>query len=110
MVRWRLTQPGEEVEPARTAAKREIDALNAKRHELIEAIDAAIAAGIEQTPEAPPPTESPARVLDRLSELGVICDWREPDVIRIAPIPLYNRFAEVFTFSERLAQVLQEIT
>jgi kynureninase len=49
------------------------------------------------------------RVLDRLTGLGVICDWREPDVIRVAPIPLYNRFAEVFSFSERLAQVLREI-
>ena len=49
------------------------------------------------------------RVLDRLGELGVLCDWREPDVIRVAPVPLYNRFAEVFTFSERLAQVLREI-
>jgi kynureninase len=49
-------------------------------------------------------------VLDRLTELGIICDWREPDVIRVAPIPLYNRFEEVFTFSERLAQVLREIS
>jgi kynureninase len=50
------------------------------------------------------------RVLDRLTELGVICDWREPDVIRVAPIPLYNRFQEVFIFSERLAQALREIS
>jgi len=49
------------------------------------------------------------RVLDRLSELGVICDWREPDVIRVAPVPLYNRFEDVFNFGERLAQVLREI-
>jgi kynureninase len=48
------------------------------------------------------------KVLDRLTELGVICDWREPDIIRVAPIPLYNRFAEVFEFSEHLAQVLRE--
>jgi kynureninase len=48
------------------------------------------------------------RVLDRLSELGVICDWREPDVIRVAPVPLYNRFEDVFTFGERLARVLRE--
>ena len=47
------------------------------------------------------------RVLDRLTELGVICDWREPDVIRVAPIPLYNRFEDVFTFSERLAEILR---
>jgi kynureninase len=50
------------------------------------------------------------RVLDRLSELGVVCDWREPDIIRVAPVPLYNRFEDVLTFGERLAQVLQEIT
>jgi kynureninase len=48
------------------------------------------------------------RVLDRLAELGVICDWREPDVIRVAPVPLYNTFEEVFAFGERLARVLQE--
>ncbi len=50
------------------------------------------------------------RVLDRLTELDVICDWREPDVIRVAPVPLYNRFEDVFTFSQRLAQALEEIS
>jgi kynureninase len=50
------------------------------------------------------------RVLERLTELGVICDWRDPDVIRVAPVPLYNRFEEVFTFSERLAQVLRDVS
>jgi kynureninase len=48
------------------------------------------------------------RVFDRLTELGAICDWRDPDIIRVAPIPLYNQFEEAFTFSERLAQVLCE--
>jgi kynureninase len=50
------------------------------------------------------------RVLDRLTELGTICDWRDPDVIRVAPIPLYNQFQEVFVFSEQLSQVLREIS
>jgi kynureninase len=50
------------------------------------------------------------RVLDRLTELGVICDWRDPDVIRVAPVPLYNGFEDVFTFSERLARALREIS
>ena len=37
-------------------------------------------------------------VFDYLSDQGVICDWRNPDVIRVAPHPLYNTFTEVFDF------------
>lgn len=37
---------------------------------------------------------------DRICSEGVIADWREPDVIRIAPVPLYNTFEEVFRFVE----------
>lgn len=41
-------------------------------------------------------------LFDRLRENGVIGDWREPDVIRVAPVPLYNTFEEVFRFAEIL--------
>lgn len=37
---------------------------------------------------------------DRITEAGVIADWREPDVIRVAPVPLYNKFEEVWRFAE----------
>ena len=49
------------------------------------------------------------RVFERLGQRGVICDWRDPDVIRVAPVPLYNTFEEVFRFSEQLSEVLREI-
>jgi len=41
-----------------------------------------------------------------LTESGVISDWREPNVIRVAPVPLYNTFEDVFKFIERLKEVL----
>ncbi len=46
--------------------------------------------------------ENGKAIFDRITEAGVICDWREPDVIRIAPVPLYNTFEEVFRFVELL--------
>jgi kynureninase len=45
------------------------------------------------------------RVCGQLREQGVVCDFRAPDVIRAAPVPLYNRFADVL----RLVDALDEI-
>jgi kynureninase len=39
-------------------------------------------------------------LFEYLMEHGVIGDWREPDVIRISPTPLYNRFADCLAFAE----------
>jgi len=41
-------------------------------------------------------------IFDALSRQGVIADWREPNVIRIAPVPLYNSFEDVYRFYEIL--------
>jgi kynureninase len=37
-------------------------------------------------------------VFQKLTRAGIIADWREPGVIRVAPVPLYNRFEDVFEF------------
>jgi len=47
-------------------------------------------------------------VFEKLEASGVTCDWREPDVIRVAPVPLYNRFEEVHRFVEILREALSE--
>lgn len=44
--------------------------------------------------------ETGKATFERLTEAGVIADWREPNVIRVAPVPLYNTFEEVYRFAE----------
>jgi kynureninase len=45
------------------------------------------------------------KIFDHLTKAGVMADWREPDVIRVAPVPLYNSFEGVF----RLADIFKKI-
>ena len=45
-------------------------------------------------------------LFDAITEKGVVADWREPDVIRVAPIPLYNSFQDVFNFYTILKEEL----
>ncbi len=49
--------------------------------------------------------EKGREVFDALSANGVIADWREPNVIRVAPVPLYNTFEDVYM----LYQIMSEI-
>ena len=45
-------------------------------------------------------------VCDRLTAEGVIGDWREPDTFRVAPVPLYNSFSDVYQFVQRFLGVV----
>ena len=46
-------------------------------------------------------------IFDELSRQGVIADWREPNVIRAAPVPLYNSFEDIWTFGDVVASILK---
>ena len=49
---------------------------------------------------------SDKNLFQKLTAQGVISDWREPDVIRVAPVPLYNTFSDVYKFAEVLKNCL----
>ena len=46
--------------------------------------------------------ENGKALFQKLTDNGVIADWREPNVIRVAPVPLYNTFEDVYRFVEIL--------
>jgi kynureninase len=46
-------------------------------------------------------------LFDALSAEGVLADWREPNVIRIAPAPLYNSFEDCYWFGQLLEKAIQ---
>ena len=49
------------------------------------------------------------RLHELLGKAGVISDWREPDVIRVAPAALYTRFEDVYEFVARLKSALNTL-
>jgi kynureninase len=50
--------------------------------------------------------ENGKEIYNSLMEQGVFTDWREPNVIRLAPVPLYNRFEEVWKFADALKKLV----
>ncbi|MCA1589775.1 MAG: kynureninase, partial [Acidobacteria bacterium] len=45
-------------------------------------------------------------LFEAISARGVVADWRDPDVIRVAPVPLYNSFSDVYEFAQILKDCL----
>jgi len=43
-------------------------------------------------------------IIDRLLGKGIFCDWREPNILRAAPVPLYNTYSDVHHFVDRFMQ------
>lgn len=46
-------------------------------------------------------------IFDGLLKAGVIADWREPNVIRVAPVPLYNSFEDIYKFGEIISAMIK---
>ena len=43
--------------------------------------------------------DRPRELVKALEAAGVVCDFREPNVVRVAPVPLYNTYQDVWTFA-----------
>jgi kynureninase len=47
--------------------------------------------------------DRPRELVQALEEAGIVCDFREPNVVRVAPVPLYNSYHDVWTFAAVLS-------
>jgi kynureninase len=53
------------------------------------------------------PAHEARRCHERLAAAGVIGDWREPDILRLAPAPLYNSYSDVFAAADFLSRAIR---
>ncbi|MCB0793218.1 MAG: kynureninase [Flavobacteriales bacterium] len=85
----------------------------------LEAVSASSGVGLEIiTPSAPEERGCQLSVVvegrgkevhERLAAEGVVLDWREPNVLRLAPVPLYNSFEDIWRFGELLNGILAKV-
>jgi kynureninase len=45
------------------------------------------------------------RIHEQLIAAGVVCDWREPNVVRVAPVPLYNTYKEAWMLIDNFREI-----
>jgi kynureninase len=53
-------------------------------------------------------TDVARRIHEQLAAAGIVCDWREPNVLRVALVPLYNTFQQAWTLIDTLRVILRE--
>lgn len=83
-----------------------LDDINASCHEkVIEVITPAHAKGCQVSMLM---LKKGKEIFESLKQNGVLSDWREPNVIRVAPVPLYNTFTDVFTFGSIIKAILNQ--
>ncbi len=80
-----------------------IEGLDDKRLRIITPFDPA-QRGCQLSIMITPPDKN---IFHALVASGVILDWREPGIIRVAPVPMYNTYSDVYYFVERLAAILK---
>jgi kynureninase len=64
--------------------------------------------GCELSMQIRPAPRDPDALLSRLRRARVVADVRAPNVLRLAPVPLYNRFADAYAAVRALAAILRE--
>jgi len=77
--------------------------------ELVEVVTptAADARGCQLSLRIARPAPAAKRCHERLTAAGVIGDWREPDILRVAPTPLYNSYSDVFNAVDALSRAIR---
>ncbi|MEM9209416.1 MAG: hypothetical protein AAGA61_09210 [Pseudomonadota bacterium] len=84
------------------------DLLRAELAGRVESITPANARGCQLSLVVRDARVSPKTVFDRITAQNVVADWREPNVIRTAPVPLYNSFTDAHDFVQRLRRALDD--
>ena len=103
------------MEPLRAKSERQLEYLDFLLAEVIgdrvESITPTALAerGCQYALRIPMPGVAGRAVHQGLTDAGVACDWRYPDVIRVAPVPLYNSFGDICRFVGILDRVLDGV-